>query len=956
MIKKLTHILSAMFSDIISLNTMRISLATILLVISGLAQAQTITVQNKSTSGRAIGIQYKNSSGTWVKTTASLAPGATDTTNLANITIVSITNKGTDSMCVYVSNEPTVCREQYAGASRQYNHVPGYTYWADKYVDPGCADSSITWGAGNFCAATVAGASEGAISNLTNFSPGAVGTASASCSAGVWSISSPTCSANLASPVGLFATDGANSGSISVNWGSVSGATTYRLQQRKQGSSTWTDLVASAATSYNWTGRTDEGIFEFQVRAENAVGVSAWSAIETGFIRPAIAPSFISQSGIPAKIGVGQSFNFTQVWKNVGSETWSGGQHGTGPHSPSNSSVWGIGFSAFAGSTATNESVTHVMTAVAPATPGVYTLQRIFWKSGAPYGTPSTPANVEVVGPPTCSGVATSVASTYNVNGTVTVTLQGVSSVESATIKAWGDANGQDDAKDYEMVLGSNWSVTIPVSAHYSTNETKINFEARVGNSLFPATSCGSASVEFQQLPNPTFTLTPTMGSYDAGAPRVGFVADRETGTYATIKVDLGSFTNLTAKIEFLIRGGQEQGITIPSAKPGVETPLRLLSSKLGSDVSAWTPEPGFIRVTYADAEASSQEKSETQLIAVLVAPSPMQVSAEGALGLPPSVNARVSNAGAYDQVLNGSYQVGLLTHPDRQEVKPLTDTNATGEWVATGLDYSRLFKTQLVAVARAVPPVGVTLLKPLEFFSAPFLLPVQAPSQVEATDGTREDDVKVTWTPPAPDSSLRYRLFRDETEITTAGGVTEFEFFDTPPIRGHVYSYRVKTLIGSSTSSEEAVDTGFVPSCRAPRLIGASLNADMTRVNGLLESWSCLDSVLAKGSVDTSSVIYDVGIDGAGSYRSFSFPVPEDLADGAHVLNLNLTSTGVSLLSQRTYEIPFTLNRSSIAVKSLTILYDGKTALPGLEANSVGRFGIKMDGGSGIGFAEEVK
>lgn len=819
-----------------------------------------------------------------------------------------------------------------------------------------CAATSLRWGTGNFCSATSAQTANGGVVNLTNSASGATGSAVASCSAGAWTVSSPVCSVNLVAPIGLFATDAVNSSSINITWGSTQGASTYRLQSRKVGTSTWADIATPTAPSFNWTGLSDESIFEFQVRAENALGSSPWSAVETGSIRPKLAPTFVSQSGIPAKIGTGQPFSFTQTWRNNGSETWTGGAHGTGPDSPANTSVWGSGFMAFTGSTATGANVTTTISAVAPTVPGTYPLKRIFWKSGAPYGTPSTPVNVEVVGPPTCSGVATSVTSTYNVNETVTVTLQGASSVETATIKAWGDVNGQDDAKDYQMVLGSNWSVTIPVSAHYSTDEVKINFEARVGNSLFPATPCGTTSVAFQQLPNPTITLTPTMGSYDPGAPRLGFVADRGTGTYATIKVDLGSFTNLTAKIEFVVRGMQEQGVTIPSAKPGVEIPLRLLSSKLGSDVPAWTPELGFIRVTYADAEASSQQKSGTQPIAVMVAPSPMQVTAEGTIGLPPSVNARVSNAGAFDQVLNGPYQGGLLTHPDRQEVKPLTDTNANGEWAATGLDYSLLFKTQLMAVARAVPPVGVTLLQPLEFFSAPFLLPVQAPSQVEATDGTREDDVKVTWTPPATDSSIRYRLFRDETEITPAGGVTVFEFLDAPPTRGQVYNYRVKTLIGSSTSSGESADTGFVPSCRAPRLIGASLNADMTRINGLIERWSCIDAVLAKATVDVSPVMYDVGIDGAGSYRSFSFSVPGDLADGAHVLNLNLTSTGVTLLAQRTYEIPFTLNRSSIVVNSLTILYDGKLALPGLEASSVGRFGIKMEGGSGIGFAEEVK
>lgn len=819
-----------------------------------------------------------------------------------------------------------------------------------------CSATLLRWGTGNFCSATPAQTANGGVANLTNVSAGATGSAVATCSAGAWTLSSPSCSVSLSAPIGLFATDAANASSINITWASVQGASTYRLQSRKVGAFSWADIATPSTGSFNWTGLTDESIFEFQVRAENALGVSQWSVVETGSIRPKLAPTFVSQTGIPAKIGTGQPFTFTQIWRNNGSETWSGGAHGTGPDAPANTSIWGAGFMAFTGSTGTGATTTTTISAVAPTVPGTYPLQRIFWKGGTPYGVASTAVNVEVVGPPTCSGVNTSVTATYNVNGTVTVSLQSPSSVENATIKAWGEANGQDDAKDYEMALGSNWSVTIPVSAHLSVDETKINFEARVGNSLFPATPCATASVAFQQLPTPAFTLTPTMGSYDQGSPRNGYVADRGNGIYASIKVDLGTYTNLKAKIEFVVRGSQEQGVTVPAAEPGVDVPLRLLSSKLGTDVPAWTPVLGFIRVSYADPEAASQQKAAVQTIGVLVAPSPMQVSAEGTLGLPPSVNARVTSSGTFDQVLNGPFQGGLRTHPDQQVLMPLADTNANGEWSFSGLDYSQLFKTQLVAVARAVPPSGVTLLQPLEFLSAPFLLPVQAPALVEATDGTREDDVRVTWTPPASDSTIRYRLFRDETEITPAGGVSELEFVDAPPTRGQVYNYRVKTLIGSSSSSGETADTGFVPSCRAPRLIGASLNADMTRINGLLERWQCLESVQAKGILDPSPVMYDVGIDGAGVYRSFSFQLPEGLADGSHILNLNLTSTGVSLLSQRTYEIPFTLNRSSIVIKSLTILYDGKFALPGLEAISVGRFGIKMDGGSGIGFAEEVK
>ena len=94
----------------------------------------------------------------------------------------------------------------------------------------------------------------------------------------------------------------------------------------------------------------------------------------------------------------------------------------------------------------------------------------------------------------------------------------------------------------------------------------------------------------------------------------------------------------------------------------------------------------------------------------------------------------------------------------------------------------------------------------------------------------------------------------------------------------------------------------------------------------------------------------------GTATYRGFSHPIEKGIVDGPHVLKLNIESKGVVIHANRTYDITFNLGRSSITLKSLTILYDGATAQPGLEASSIGRFGVKMDGGTGLGFAEEIK
>lgn len=820
-----------------------------------------------------------------------------------------------------------------------------------------CPASSVNWGAGNFCSAVPSATNSGGTASLINTVAGANGSAVASCSAGTWTVTSSSCTSNLATPNGLFATDGANTGSISVNWGTVSGATTYRLQQRKQGTSTWTDLVASAATSYNWTGRTDESIFEFQVRAENAVGSSAWSAIETGYIRPALAPVFVSQSGIPSKIGVGQTFTFSQVWKNTGSETWTGTAYGTAHHAANGAIQWGVGFTSFTGSTATNAQVTSTMTATAPSTAGTYTLQRIMQKSGTSYGSPSLAATVAVYDTPKCTAVNTDVSTTFNPTGSITATLAGASSVETAVVRVWGEINGEANGIDYPLAFnGTNWVVTFPVAPHLSPEEVKINLKASVSNSVFASSVCASGSVIYQQLPLPAVSLTPTFGSF-GDATRQGFVVNRAGGEFAKINVDLGAFSSsLKARVEVLDPTDSLLNVALNAINAGQQTSVLMSSSTLSATPSSWQQVNASVRVSYADPAAAAQGKVVVVPIAWTVAPAGLTVSAAGIKAATPTVNAAIApSGGVFSSSVHGAFTGYLRVAPNAASVGTTQDVSTEGTWSVANLDYSQLYAAQLVAVARAVPPSGITLFNPLEFVSTAFSLPVQAPLTVAATDGTRENDVQVIWPAIASGSAIRYRVFRDTSEITPATGISAIEFIDVPPNRGTTYTYTVKTMINNVLSQGEASDTGYVPACRAARLIGASLNADMTAINGLIERWDCLEDAAGTGTVDAGAASA-VPITGTSTYRSFSYVLDPALADGAHVLRLGIESKGVVINATRSYDIPFTLGRSSISLKSLTILYDGSTAQPGLEATSIGRFGARMEGGTGLGFAEEIK
>lgn len=936
------------------MSTKKAILAALAFAATSGAFAVPITVKNNSTSGRTVGVEIKVLSGSWVKSVPSLAAGATDTSNFTQVTIVAIKNNGSDAMCVYVSSAPTLCREQSAGSSRQYNHVDGETYVVDKYVDPGCSATPLSWGAGNTCSASTSAASNGASQSLVNAAAGATGGATATCSAGTWSVSAPTCAANLTSPVGLFATDGTNSSSINTTWGTVAGASSYRLQYRKKGTSSWADLATPAAASYSWTGVTDESIFEFQVRAESALGSSAWSSLDAGNIRPKIAPVFVSQSGIPAKVGAGQSFAYSQIWRNTGSETWSGGTYGTGPDSPGDTSVWGTGFTAFGGSVTTDGNTTTSLTATAPATPGVYQLRRIFWKAGTAYGAASTAASVEVVGPPTCAAASPNVTTTYNATGTVTVTLQGPASVETAIVKAWGETNGQDDAIDYPMILnGANWTATVPVAPHLVEGESKINLEARVGNALFAPVKCATAAVSFQQLPIPSVTLTPTLGSFAASGERAGFVADRREGVFATIKVDLGAFSHLKTKIEMVDRGYAAIGVPVSAASAGVEIPVRLVESKIGPDVPAWKAEAIILRVTYADPDAASQNKTASQGISVLVAPAQMQVSAAGTVGLPPEVNARVHAGEVFDAAIHGPFIGGVRTLADGATASEFVATGSNGDWTATDIDYSRLYKSQLVAVARAVPPEGVALLKPIEFLSSTFSLPTQLVRSLTATDGTLEEVVRVSWLAPADGGAgFTYDVHRDSTLISS--GKSSVELDDIPPVRGQVYSYKVVAKLNTA-ASPDAQDPGHLPACFAPRvedaLVNGVMQAELIAVSRWLQCVGDAEVTVAFDSGTAQAVSFRAapGTD----YRHAAIDISA-LADGNHTAVFSVARADGLLNSDRSQSFSFSINRAGLLPTDVTILHNGKPATDGVLTDSIGRFGIQLQGGS-IDFAQPL-
>ena len=97
-------------------------------------------------------------------------------------------------------------------------------------------------------------------------------------------------------------------------------------------------------------------------------------------------------------------------------------------------------------------------------------------------------------------------------------------------------------------------------------------------------------------------------------------------------------------------------------------------------------------------------------------------------------------------------------------------------------LDYNALVGKSLVATARAVPPAGTTLLAPLEITSVAKIptLPVR---NLQATDGTLEDVVRVSWDAPAEGAvGITYDVWRDGEQILTNSALRTLD--DAPPIK----------------------------------------------------------------------------------------------------------------------------------------------------------------------------
>lgn len=799
-------------------------------------------------------------------------------------------------------------------------------------VPPQCS-GTVSWGAGYACSAPGATTPNGGQISITNTALGATGSGTAVCTNATWVVNA-TCAANLAAPQELAASQGTISGKIQVNWGAVPGATGYEANYRPVGATAWT---SAPGVSSGWQLSTsNEAVHEFRIRATNAVGAGDWVGPVTGFVRPQIMPVFVSQV-IPAAVRVGAAFSATQIWKNVGYTSWSGSTFQLVQATDSGS--FGAVAGTFPSPVNQDQTGTSALSLTAPALPGTYVFSRQFVRSGVSYGAASTPVQIVVWGDPTCEAVAASSPITYDTQGKVVVGFRVNDQARAAEVTVWNAERGSQAAKVYvARAVAEGFKVEVPLAEHSGFGVFRIKVE--VSNAVSKG-SC-EGSFELGQLAMPTVELEGLVGAGGGGEFVVATAASD-----AFLRVSVLRTEDLPVTLEVLDGSGAIVGTA--SAVAGAKS-VNVSGARWAGD--AWSRAEHRLRVRYSDTGAASQGMVLERPLLLVLSPAGSTLALSASTGHPLTATTALRRGSmTYDAGTQGAWvsKVSVQGGSDLDEFKPVDGSGSRSH----ALNYDQLYDKTLLGTARAVPPPDISLVRPIEVTSSA-KAPVLPVRQLAATDGSYEDFVRVTWdVPAAGGTGFTYDVYRNEQRIDSGKSLLVLD--DTPPVRGEKYTYRVVAVHSTVRSANDPEDAGFMPACRAQRLIGASLNADMSRINGLVERWECLPGSSASARVDTGGYS-NISIDGISEYRSFSYPVDASTADGAHVLHLRLISEGVDLNADRTYEIPFRLNRASIAVNSLGILYNGATALQGVEATSIGRFGVKMDGGTGIGFAEELK
>jgi len=116
---------------------------------------------------------------------------------------------------------------------------------------------------------------------------------------GCGTVSTPTTTCSV--PSGL-STSSLTSSSVTLNWGAVSGASSYNVRIKSQASTTWTSAT-STTTSKGFTGLAASTAYEFQVQTVCASGTSAFST--SGTFTTTATTTTTTPTGATVTVGTG---------------------------------------------------------------------------------------------------------------------------------------------------------------------------------------------------------------------------------------------------------------------------------------------------------------------------------------------------------------------------------------------------------------------------------------------------------------------------------------------------------------------------------------------------------------------------------------------------------------------------------------------------------------------------
>ncbi len=151
------------------------------------------------------------------------------------------------------------------------------------------------------------------------------------------------------------------------------------------------------------------------------------------------------------------------------------------------------------------------------------------------------------------------------------------------------------------------------------------------------------------------------------------------------------------------------------------------------------------------------------------------------------------------------------------------------------------------------------------------------APSNVQATDGTYTDKIRVTWDAVSDSAVSAYQVYRSSTETGTKtylSQVTNNSYDDSSPAGGWNY-YWVRSVAPTGTSLYSAYDSGYV-GVTAPAGLAAS---DGTYTTHVALSWSAVTGAsgyeIWRHTDNNSAAASQIGTSAAASYNDTT-AVPE--------------------------------------------------------------------------------